>query len=230
MPRCSQVTSPKLTTTKTECRGHQRRAETGAYDSSCAEATAFQVLHFQAVKWEPNGEIHELAPDKGDTVGFVFGINDRGQAVGTLGTCLTVGLHRCSLTVSTQCSGSQMVRPGISEPWETRTLPWSISRPALMNWARLSGSLRFRSYGRELDACAISARFLEPRHHSRMLQYIIQMGRIKEQIDFDWAGAKASYKRAVELEPGNPESVLIAALSAVYLGRVDEASIEPPSR
>jgi len=57
-----------------------------------AEATAFQVLHFQAVKWEPNGEIHELAPHKGDTVGFVFGINDRGQAVGTLGTCLTVGL------------------------------------------------------------------------------------------------------------------------------------------
>src|ERR1700731_350275 len=32
-----------------------------------------------------------------------------------------------------------------------------------------------------------------------------QMGRIKQQVDFDWAGADASYLRAVELEPGNPE-------------------------
>src|SRR6201981_2454232 len=32
-----------------------------------------------------------------------------------------------------------------------------------------------------------------------------QMGRIKQQVDFDWAGADASYQRAVEVEPGNPE-------------------------
>src|SRR5712671_6779347 len=31
----------------------------------------------------------------------------------------------------------------------------------------------------------------------------IQMGRIKGQVDFDWAGAYASRQRAVELEPGN---------------------------
>src|SRR5579864_2172795 len=34
-----------------------------------------------------------------------------------------------------------------------------------------------------------------------------QMGRIKQQLDFDWAGGDASYQRAVELEPGNPEAV-----------------------
>ncbi len=33
------------------------------------------------------------------------------------------------------------------------------------------------------------------------------MGRIKQQVDFDWTGADASYRRAVELEPGNPDSV-----------------------
>src|ERR1700688_3693836 len=32
-----------------------------------------------------------------------------------------------------------------------------------------------------------------------------QMGRIKWQIDNDWAGANASFQRAVALEPGNPE-------------------------
>src|SRR4029077_18927166 len=51
----------------------------------------------------------------------------------------------------------------------------------------------------------------------------IQMGRIKQQLDFDWAGGDASYQRAVELEPGNPEAVLSAVFSAAMLGRRDEA-------
>src|SRR6266436_3204376 len=50
-----------------------------------------------------------------------------------------------------------------------------------------------------------------------------QMGRIKRQLDFDWAGGDASYQRAVELEPGNPEAVSAAASSAAALGRFDEA-------
>src|SRR5271155_3554888 len=49
-----------------------------------------------------------------------------------------------------------------------------------------------------------------------------QMGRIKEQIDFDWAGADASYRRAVELEPGNPDFAGYAAISAERLGRFDD--------
>ena len=49
------------------------------------------------------------------------------------------------------------------------------------------------------------------------------MGRIKQQVDFDWAGAAASYRRAVELEPGNPEAVRSAAFSAATFGRFDEA-------
>jgi TolB-like protein/DNA-binding winged helix-turn-helix (wHTH) protein/cytochrome c-type biogenesis protein CcmH/NrfG len=50
-----------------------------------------------------------------------------------------------------------------------------------------------------------------------------QMGRIKEQADFDWAGADASFRRANALEPGNPEFVRLAGVSAAYAGRLDEA-------
>ena len=50
-----------------------------------------------------------------------------------------------------------------------------------------------------------------------------QMGRIKQQVDFDWAGAHASFQRAVALDPGNPEVVRAAAGSAAILGRFDEA-------
>src|SRR5882762_4114994 len=50
-----------------------------------------------------------------------------------------------------------------------------------------------------------------------------QMGRIKLQLDFDFSGEDDSYHRAVELEPGNPENVAMAADSAATLGRFDEA-------
>jgi tetratricopeptide (TPR) repeat protein len=49
-----------------------------------------------------------------------------------------------------------------------------------------------------------------------------QMGRIKQQVDFDWAGAHASFQRAVVLEPGDPDIVRSAASSAAMLGRFDE--------
>jgi tetratricopeptide (TPR) repeat protein len=50
-----------------------------------------------------------------------------------------------------------------------------------------------------------------------------QMGRIKQQVDFDWAGADASIQRAIALEPGDPEVVRSAAASVAMLGRFDEA-------
>ena len=69
-------------------------SENGVHDTTCANATPFQARRFEAVEWEPNGEIHELPPlkSKGDTVAFAFGNNDRGQAVGSSGTCATQGL------------------------------------------------------------------------------------------------------------------------------------------
>src|SRR6202167_985624 len=50
-----------------------------------------------------------------------------------------------------------------------------------------------------------------------------QMGRIKQQVDLDWAGADASFQRAIALEPGNPEHLGLAALLAGSFGRFDEA-------
>ncbi len=50
-----------------------------------------------------------------------------------------------------------------------------------------------------------------------------QMGRLKQRVDFDWAGADASFQRAIAAEPGNLESVRLAATSAAVRGRFDEA-------
>src|SRR5277367_3440823 len=49
-----------------------------------------------------------------------------------------------------------------------------------------------------------------------------QMGRTKQQVDFDWAGADTSFQRAVALDPGNPEVARSAAGLATDLGRLDE--------
>jgi TolB-like protein/DNA-binding winged helix-turn-helix (wHTH) protein/Tfp pilus assembly protein PilF len=51
----------------------------------------------------------------------------------------------------------------------------------------------------------------------------VQMGRIKQQVDFDWAGADASFQRAVVLDPDNPETIRMAGFLAAILGRFDEA-------
>ena len=50
-----------------------------------------------------------------------------------------------------------------------------------------------------------------------------QMGRIQQQVDFDWTGAAASFERALALDSGSPEVVRSAAFSAATLGRFDEA-------
>jgi probable HAF family extracellular repeat protein len=68
-------------------------AENGVSDPGCptgarVNGTGPQVLDFEAVVWEPRqGEIRELHPLPGDTVGMAFGINDDGQTVGSSGSC-----------------------------------------------------------------------------------------------------------------------------------------------
>jgi eukaryotic-like serine/threonine-protein kinase len=49
------------------------------------------------------------------------------------------------------------------------------------------------------------------------------MGWIKTTYDWDWTGADAAYKHALELEPGNADVVRGAAALAGTLGRFDEA-------
>jgi TolB-like protein/DNA-binding winged helix-turn-helix (wHTH) protein len=50
-----------------------------------------------------------------------------------------------------------------------------------------------------------------------------QLGRIKRFEDLDWAGADESIRRAIALDPGNPEYVRSAVYSAAQFGRFDEA-------
>jgi TolB-like protein/DNA-binding winged helix-turn-helix (wHTH) protein len=59
--------------------------------------------------------------------------------------------------------------------------------------------------------------------NSNLAKAHIEIGRLKQQIDFDWVGADASFQRAISLEPGNPEGVRMAACSAAMFGRFDEA-------
>lgn len=67
-------------------------AENMTRDSSCAAATPGQVFDFEAVVWDRKGRIHELPPLPGDTVGFALANNNRGQAVGSSGSCATTPL------------------------------------------------------------------------------------------------------------------------------------------
>jgi probable HAF family extracellular repeat protein len=60
-------------------------SENGTLDVTCA--VPFQARRFQAVKWTPDGKLQELPPLAGDTVGFAFGINEKGQTIGVSGQC-----------------------------------------------------------------------------------------------------------------------------------------------
>jgi probable HAF family extracellular repeat protein len=62
-------------------------AENGNGEKAGYCTTPFQVLDFEAVIWEPNGEVHELPPLPGDTVGIALGISGNGQVAGSSGLC-----------------------------------------------------------------------------------------------------------------------------------------------
>lgn len=65
-------------------------AENSTKDPTCAPP---QVLDYEAVLWGPNpGQVQELPPLPGDTVGFAFGLNNNGQVVGSSGTCANTPL------------------------------------------------------------------------------------------------------------------------------------------
>jgi probable HAF family extracellular repeat protein len=65
-------------------------AENSTKDKNCASP---QVLDFEAVIWGPNpGEIRQLPPLPGNSVGMALWINDNGQAVGASGSCANSAL------------------------------------------------------------------------------------------------------------------------------------------
>ncbi len=49
------------------------------------------------------------------------------------------------------------------------------------------------------------------------------LARVQTSYDWDWKGAEASIRRALELAPGNADALLTAGAVAIYQGRLDEA-------
>jgi len=72
--------------------------ENSTRDPACPTTASFagngpQVLDYEAVVWGPNpGDVRELRPLPGDTVGLALSINDHSQAVGASGTCANSAL------------------------------------------------------------------------------------------------------------------------------------------
>ena len=88
------------------------------------------------------------------------------------------------------------------------------------NWQAEEGLIP-REEGHSLSRGAIErALALDP----NLAQAYSQMGRVK-LVDFDWVGADDSIRRAIALEPGNPEYLDQAAFSAAKFGRSDEALV-----
>ena len=65
-------------------------SETGEQDSGCPASKPRKII--SPAMWE-KGEAHPLPTLTGDLDGFVQGMNDRGQAVGSTGTCGNLAIH-----------------------------------------------------------------------------------------------------------------------------------------
>ncbi|MGC1299220.1 MAG: hypothetical protein WA869_29700, partial [Alloacidobacterium sp.] len=65
-------------------------SETTAQDSGCPPSKPGKII--SPVFWE-KGEVRALPTVAGDPDGFVQGLNDQGQAVGSSGTCTSIATH-----------------------------------------------------------------------------------------------------------------------------------------
>ena len=98
-------------------------------------------------------------------------------------------------------------------------LAWSdlgvaYSRVALLHWGPVEENVRL---ARETLAHALT---LDP----ELADGHAAMTSIRMDHDWDWRGAEASIRRALELEPQNPYVLRIAGVLAVNQGRFDEAA------
>jgi serine/threonine protein kinase/tetratricopeptide (TPR) repeat protein len=97
-------------------------------------------------------------------------------------------------------------------------LAW-VGLSRVRNWQANAGVIQVEEGHRLAREAVERALALNP----NLAKAHAQMGRIKQQLDFDWAGADASIQRAIALEPGDSEILRLAAGSAALLGRFDEA-------
>jgi len=109
-----------------------------------------------------------------------------------------------------------MHRPGDSQ---SSHLGQQVGLSRARNWEVNLGVTPLEDGQRQARAAVERALALNP----NLAEAHVQMGRIKRQVDFDWAGGDASLQRAIAREPENSESAALATTSAATLGRFDEA-------
>jgi TolB-like protein/Tfp pilus assembly protein PilF len=95
-------------------------------------------------------------------------------------------------------------------------------------WAHLSVAHAHRaSYGwapvavgfERARAAALKARSLAP----DLAEGHAALARVQTNYDFDFRGARASIRRALELAPGHADVLVAASISAIQIGRIEEA-------
>ena len=95
-------------------------------------------------------------------------------------------------------------------------------------WARLSWAETFAAVTGSASPEPGIARAREAAARARALQAdlpeaLIASGAIRLYYDFDWKEAEASFRRALDLAPGNAEALQANSLTALIMGRYDEA-------
>ena len=103
------------------------------------------------------------------------------------------------------------IEPGHALAWAC--LSWAETISAISTTAALDAGI---TRAREAASRALT---LEP----DLAEGHIAMGEIRLWYDFDWKGAEASFRRALDLAPGNAEVLRTNALMAYIVGRYDEA-------
>src|SRR5260370_23381254 len=96
--------------------------------------------------------------------------------------------------------------------------PWVGLSQALFRQAD-SGSVSLKEGRRRAREAVERALVLDP----NLAEAHARIGQIKRLADWDWTGANASLRRALELDPGNSAVLNLAAGLAFSLGRFQEA-------
>ena len=84
------------------------------------------------------------------------------------------------------------------------------------NWGFLPSATDGRRRAREAAEKALT---LDP----KLADAYLAMGRIQRSVDWDWAAADASYRTALDLEPGSAETLRQAGNMAAFIGRWNDA-------
>jgi len=99
-------------------------------------------------------------------------------------------------------------------------LAWANLATTCTDLAEIGALEPEAAYARAAEAAATALR-LDP----ELGEAHTTMGYLKTVRDFDWAGAEAEFRRAIELNPGDPDSYNLYGRLCAGLGRYDEAVV-----